>query len=159
MDTVLREGLQRHGQGEKTDSASKEADNFLDSRLPSELASKGVGRQSVVYGYLSSDGKLVDIRSGAPIDIGDFASRRELTLLRMTVDSELCYVSDLNLYDRVKDAVQSAKPDEALDEYAEHYWANVVPLDTYEPGQHRRPEVLIAGDVRPDDIEVAWLNR
>jgi hypothetical protein len=154
LDKVLQEGIKRGDQGEKSDSVVQRTDDCLESRISRELAGMGLSRRHVVYGYLSSGDKLVDIRSGEAVEVHRFSAQRELVLLRITVDSSKCFVSDLDAYDALKMCVESGAADTLLTRLAERYWARIVPLDDYDDGSYRRPEVMVTSDVDAQDIEV-----
>ncbi|HET6736791.1 hypothetical protein, partial [Mycobacterium sp.] len=87
LDRVLREGIKRSDQGEKSDSVVERTDECLEDRLPDDLRDRGLSRRNVIYGFLSSGDKLVDIRDGQEVQVGQFSSQREQVLLRITVDS------------------------------------------------------------------------
>jgi hypothetical protein len=154
LDEVLRSGIKRTGDGEKTDGDIHRTDELLDSRIPAELAERGVTRRSVVYGYLSSGDDLVDIRDGRVVDPAQFSAHREQILLRIVADTAVCFVSDLDAYDAVKMCVESDADDAMLGRLADRYWARVVPFTQYEAGSYRRPEVMAAEDIAPENIEV-----
>jgi len=153
LDTVLREGIKRSDKGEKSDSVVQRADECLDDRRPQDLAARGLSRRAVVYGYLSSGDKVIDIRNGGAVDVHEFTAQRDLVLLRITADSATSFVSDLDAYDAVKMCTASGADDTLLARLAERYWARIVPLDEYD-GSYRRPEVMVTSDVEPQDIEV-----
>jgi hypothetical protein len=148
---VLREGVTTDSHGEKTDSENDRADKYLDDHRPDDVIARGLSRSRVVYGFLPCDDKLIDIRNGKAVDVIEFATHREQLLVRMTVDSADCFVSDLDLYDAIKDMVES---DDVSSEYAEQYWRRVTPLDEFQFGQIRRPEAMIIRDIEPQDINV-----
>jgi hypothetical protein len=153
LDKILRDGLKRSDKGEKSDSVVQRADECLDDRMPDELVARGLSRGEVVYGYLSEGDKLIDIRNGDAVEVHQFSAERDLALLRITVDSAKCFVSDLDAYDAVKICTESSADDSLLARLAERYWARIVPLDEYD-GSYRRPEVMVTSDVNPQDIEV-----
>jgi hypothetical protein len=154
LDGILREGIKRSDHGEKSDSVVQRTDECLEHRIPAHLSSGGLSRDKVVYGYLSAGANLIDIRDGNAIDVNDFASERDLVLLRITADSELCFVSDLDAYDAVRLCVESDADDTLLTQLADRYWARVLPLEEYQPGQYRRPEVMIKSDIDATNIDV-----
>jgi hypothetical protein len=158
LDSVMQEGIKRDDYGEKSDSEVQRTDECLESRIPAELVGQGISRHNVVYGYLSSGDKLIDIRSGAAVDIHAYSSQRDLVLLRITAESADCFVSDLDAYDAVKAGVESGAAEDALSRLADRYWARVVPLDVYlgdhEARRYLRPEVMVANDVDANSIEV-----
>jgi hypothetical protein len=154
LDELRRDGIRRGGSGEKTGGPEQGADTFLDSaRSPAEVQ-RGLSRHDVVYGYLSDGDRLIDIQDGKAVDPPSYAAEREQVLVRMTVDSDRCFVSDLDCYDVVKEGLQSGWSQDALLRWAARYWKQVTPLSDYRPGLYRRPEVMITVDVPPRDIVV-----
>jgi hypothetical protein len=153
LDNALSEGVKRSTHGEKSDSLAKKTDDYLDRRRPEHLPSE-VSRANAVYGYLSDDDKLISIDDGTPVDVKVFAAQRSHVLLRMTVDLDKCFVSDLDRYDAVKEALEGGGEDAALDQLAARYWDRLTPLEKYDFGRFRRPEALITHDVAPSDITV-----
>jgi hypothetical protein len=154
LDDVLQNGIKRSDQGEKSDSVVQRTDECLEQRLPDALRDSGLSRREVVYGYLSSGDKLVDISDGQEVEVGEFSSQRDQVLLRITVDSADCFASDLDAYDAVKMCVASDADDALLTRLAERYWARVIPLEEYEAGQYRRPEVMVTSDIEAAQIAV-----
>ncbi|HEX2211952.1 MAG TPA: hypothetical protein VHH12_00480 [Mycobacterium sp.] len=154
LNAILRDGIRCDDEGEKSDDVIRLTDDCLQSRQPADLAARGVSRSSVVYGYLSVDGKLVDIRTGDEVDAERFTAGREQVLLSITVESTDCFVSDLDAYDAVKMCVDSGAEETLLTRLADRYWARVVPFDDYEAGLYRRPEVMVVKDVAPEAITV-----
>lgn len=152
LGNALSEGVKRSTHGEKSDSLAKKTDAYLDRRRPEHLPSD-VSRANAVYGYLSDDDQLIDIKDGTPVGVKEFAAQRSQVLLRMTVELDKCFVSDLDRYDAVKEALEKGD-DAALDQLATRYWDRLTPLEKYDPGPIRRPEALITHDVAPSDITV-----
>lgn len=155
LEQVLRAGLKRSDEGEKSDAVVQRTDDCLEDRMPADLARRGLSRRSVVYGFLSSGDKLVDIRDGREVGVEQFAAERELVLLRFDVDSADCFVSDLDAYDAIKVCVDSGAEDALLSRLAQRYWERVVPVDDYDPGRYRRPEVMVLNDIAAEDITIA----
>jgi hypothetical protein len=154
LNEVLRQGIKRGTHGEKSNSDNENTDSFLDAHLAKTLAAQGVSRQNVVYGYLASGDKLVDIRNGELVDVKSFTAEREQLLLRILVPSSCCFVSDLDAYDAVKVAIGSNLPDIERQRRAEQYWRRVIPLTQYEGPRIRRPELMITCDIQPAWIDV-----
>lgn len=153
-DNVLSEGIDREANGQKTDSEKKRIDNFLDTHLPAEMELVGISRQEVVYAYMAYQDTVIDIRDGEFIPIDEFNDRSDQVLLRLSVDSKDCYVSDLDLYDTLARAMELKEQNGKLEYLASQYWDRVVPYDKYEIGEYNRPEIMIAQDIRPEAIEV-----
>jgi hypothetical protein len=153
LDNALSEGVKRSTHGEKSDSLAKKTDAYLDRRRPEHLPSD-LSRSNAVYGYLSDDDQLIDIKDGTPVGVKEFAAQRSQVLLMMTVELEKCFVSDLDRYDAVMEALEKGDDDDAVDQLAAQYWDQLTPLEKYDPGPIRRPEALITYDVAPSDITV-----
>lgn len=151
-DTVFAEGIEREAEGEKTDSENDIADAYLDEHMPPEVAAWGVSRQEVVYAYMEYQGAIIDIRDGEFIPVDEFNDRSEQALLRLSVDSKDCYVSDLDAYDALLTAIETDKNDPSNKYLAAHYWDHVLPYDKYVIGEYDRPEILIAADIAPESI-------
>lgn len=154
LENVRRNGIKSKSDGEKSDPETKTADAYLDTHRPTAAARAQLRRQGVVYGFLPAGNRIIDIGSGAEIDVAAFDRDRPQTLLRITVDPARCFVSDLDRYDRVQRALESGEPDDVCLRLAQDYWQGVVALLDYEPGSFRRPEAMIVGDIEPADIEV-----
>jgi hypothetical protein len=158
IDQVLHDGIRCQGSGEKTAGAEQQADTYLDGHAPACYTERGLGRRTVVYGYMPIDDGLIDITTGEAIDVGAFAAQHEQVLVRMDVERSRCYVSDLDCYDIVKDALKSSWPPERLRAWAARYWTRVTPLNDYAAGSFRRPEVMVIGDIAGPDITVVSVN-
>lgn len=154
IDQVLRDGIRCGGAGEKTAAAEKQADAFLDAHVPTDYAERGLSRRHVVFAYLPIGDRLIDIKNGECVEVRTFASRREQRLVRIDIERTRCYISDLDCYDIVKEALNESWPAKALQRWATRYWAAVTPLDDYVSGQVRRPEVMVIGDVSADAVTV-----
>src|SRR5690606_87943 len=116
-EAALKDGLKRTSRGEKgDDELIKTTDELLDSRRPSGLSQAGVSRDNNLYAYLSSDDHIIDIKDGLEKPISEFTDRGEQVLLRLQVDSDKVYVSDLDRYDRLKEAVASGLGQPVLEE-------------------------------------------
>jgi hypothetical protein len=153
-DKVLNEGIKRKANGGKNNSEKKKVDTFLDTHLPDWAKEKEVCRGNVLYAFLERDGHVVDITDGEPMPVSQFMDKSQDALLKITVDSGKCYVSDLDLYDTLMRAMQLDEQDSTREHLADRYWERVIPLEKYELGTIRRPEVMVATDVEPGDIEV-----
>ncbi|MHC9291511.1 hypothetical protein ACRCUN_03545 [Mycobacterium sp. LTG2003] len=154
LDDVERNGLKRNDDGEKSDPETKTADAYLDAHRPAAAVRAQLSRQGVVYGFLAAGNRIVDISTGADVDVATFDRDRPQILLRITVDPARCFVSDLDRYDRVQRALESGDADDECRRLACDYWQQVVALLDYEPGSIRRPEAMVVCDIEPADIEV-----
>jgi hypothetical protein len=153
LNQVLRDGIKRNDQGEKSDSVVQRTDECLEARIPDDLRAHGLSRREVVYAYMSAGSQLIDIRNGDAVDANRFSAERDLVLLRITVDSAKCFVSDLDAYDAVKECIEAGVDDSSLPGLCERYWKRVRPLTEYQPGQYRRPEIMVVSDIKPEDID------
>lgn len=153
-EEILDQGIDRESEGQKMDTEKRKVDEYLDTHLPLELDALDISRDSVVYAYMAHEGNIIDISDGEFIPIDEFNDRSEQTLLKLTVESKDCYVSDLDLYDTLMRAMELGEQDGKLQYLAFHYWESIVPYDKYEMGSIRRPEVMIANDIRPGAVEI-----
>lgn len=153
-DSVLEQGIKRRSEGEKTDSQKKKVDIFLDTHLPDWAKEKGLSRQDAIYAYLSDGEKVVDITDGEAVSVDIFKAKSDQVLLRLSVESEHCYVSDLNLYDTLVRAMELDEQDSTREHLADRYWERIIPLEEYESGTIKRPEVMVIEDISPRDISV-----
>lgn len=153
-ESVLKNGIKRGVKGEKTDAEKKKVDVFLDTHLPDDMQKTGASRQKAVYAYLEHRGSIIDIKDGQAVPIGRFQERSRQLLLKITADSDDCYVSDLDLYDTLTRALELDEQTSTREHLAESYWRRLTPLNEFEIGEITRPEVLIFRDIPPGDIEV-----
>lgn len=154
MWSVLEQGLKKTSRGDKgDDSITAKTDHLLDRCRPAQLKRAGVSRDDNLYCYRVHNGGVVDITNGeikAPDRISESPDQR---LLKVTVDAERCYVSDLDLYDQTAEAVKNGEKDKAK-ELATAYWQKIVRLDQYNHNLgFRRPEVMVTYDIPPKMVE------
>jgi hypothetical protein len=153
VNSILKKGLKRSTRGEKGDDDSiKKTDAFLDNMRPKNIKKMGLSRVNAIYGYLPIHDGVADIRSGKVIATEKIVDSGT-TLLRLTVDPKRCYISDLDMYDMVKDQIRN-EDDMRLKQSAAEYWTNVTRLDKHSIDIPRRPEIMVTYDISPGDIEV-----
>jgi hypothetical protein len=153
LEDALTRGLDCTSRGAKgADESIKQADAFLDDHRPAKLVEANVSRNNNLYAYVASDEGVVDIQNGKVVSLQTFIEHDDQISLRITVDPQKCYVSDLDQYDRVKRALQN---NEAIDlsGLAKQYWASLIPLRTFTMGAIERPEIMITYSIPPQDIE------
>jgi hypothetical protein len=156
LESILLNGLKRTASGEKSDDkAIARTDHFLDQHCPNNLRNAGVSRVNNIYAYLQANGTIVDIVDGRHIPIQEFITRSKQTILELDINPTQCYVSDLDTYDELKDALSNHKDQYLLDELAGSYWNKVKKLSEFSVDGIRRPEVLITYDVPARDIRKA----
>ena len=154
LDTILQQGLKCVSRGEKGDNKDIiKTDRFLDTLRPDAIQKAGLSRDNNLYGYMSIDGSVIDIRDGKIISIDRFARNSKFTTLRLTVDPERCYVSDLNLYDTVKERLKNDAPSRHLIALGTTYWNTITKLSECDTPP-RRPEVMVTYDITPENITV-----
>lgn len=153
-EKILQEGIHQEAEGEKTDDENKKVDAFLDENIPPELDQLNVRRDEVIYAYMEYFDSIIDIRDGEYVPVDEFVDRNDQTLLKLTVDSGDCFVSDLDTYDTLLNAMEADEYEGRLKYLAAQYWDTVIPYDKYELGTYDRPEILITQDVSPSAIEV-----
>lgn len=151
LGLILKEGLKCSDRGAKgQDDAIIKADEFLDECRPDTLKQAGVSRCNNVYGYVGTEGTVVSITDG---NIAPLEQKREGdgAVLLLDINPAHCYVSDLDKFDAVKDALVSGDAN-TVERLASDYWQSLVPLTRYRWQQIQRPEVMITYDITPERI-------
>lgn len=155
LQKTLKEGLKCSSRGEKgNDTAIAKTDKFLDAHRPDTLINSHVSRDNNLYAYTADGDTIIDIVDGQKIDLKVFVEKEEQSVLQLTIDPAKCYVSDIDLFDEVKEVVEKKANAPTLTHLASRYWQNVRPLHTFSIGDMHRPEVMIPFDVHPRDIKV-----
>jgi hypothetical protein len=155
VDAILKEGLKRVSRGEKgNDNAIIKTDAFLDNLRPQTIEMAGLSRNNNIYGYLPVKDRVIDIRDGKVVDKEKIINSGN-TLLQLTIDPKRCYISDLEIYDAIKDQFDSKK-DTHLTRLASKYWSNVTRLDKHDITIPQRPEVMVTYDIPVHDIRVIY---
>lgn len=153
VPAVLSEGVKRHTAGPKTDELIRITDAYLDELVPPRLAAEGVNRRAVIYAYIAVDDNIIDITHGETIPLTMFIARSDLAVLSLEVDPQRCYVSDLDAYDTLKNALESRdEPVAGLERLAAEYWSHLTPLANFSLDMIARPEVMLTYDVPPGAV-------
>ena len=153
LSSVLSDGLKRTSRGAKTDDkAIVKTDKLLDAHCPEHLRAAGLSRQENIYGYLGTESSVSDIKDGSATSISKKRDQNDQVLLRLIVDTQRCWVSDLDKYDAMKTALMNKSPQQTLLELCDNYWNSLQPLDTYNADM-QRPEVMITYNLPPSNIE------
>jgi hypothetical protein len=147
LAAVLKHGLRQGSRGSKSsDPLITQADQLLDEHCPPRLQAAGVSRQANQYAYIPTpDGRIIDIRDGEPKLPAELAGLTGHHLLRLEVDSGVCYVSDLDRFDAVVAALRRGKSQTVV-ERAQVYWRAFTPIEAYKGGI-RRPEAVITTSI------------
>lgn len=153
VDAILENGIKREASGAKRDSHIEMIDTFLDTHASDRIKAAGLSRRGVTYAFMEHDGKIVDIATGESVPVSGFRKGNGMRLLRLTVDAGDCFVSDLDLYDTLKRAMELDEQGSTREHLAERYWERVVPFTQFEFGSIKRPEVMIRADIDPGSIE------
>lgn len=152
MGSVLSEGLKCHSSGSKSDDTTQKVDNFLDLYIPNQLRKMGVSRSSCVYGYLGNTETIIDIKNGSRKPVSEFIAKPKMALLKLGVNEERCFVSDLNTYDKVKATFRKgASPSPSQ---AHTYWKSLIPFSHFIERSNIRPEAMIPYNIPPEDIQI-----
>lgn len=155
LAVILKEGLRRTSRGEKgNDHTIIMTDKLLDERRPARLSGAGVSRDDNLYGYIAGKDSIIDITDGKPVPVQAFIKGSKQAVLRLEVEPKRCYISDLDAYDAVADAIENGRNNAELADLAQRYWDKVILLASFSGGRIRRPEVMITYDVPPDAVEV-----
>jgi hypothetical protein len=152
LASVLKEGLKQTS--ESTMGNNKKIaknDDFLDAVCPPALRDANVSRKHNIYCYLGTDNTIIDIRDGTTVIIKDMVADDTYRLLLVMVDTDKCYVSDLDIYDQIMKKTQAGTYSKQM---ATHYWNSLIPLRRYKFGMIHRPEVMVTYDISPQNIEV-----
>ena len=127
-------------------------DMFLDDKRPKQLEGQGISRDHNIYAYLYLNNQLIDIRTGNGIPLQDFISNSNQAVLKLEIDPQRCYVSDLDTYDSLKKAIEDGDNNAKLEQLAKSYWDKLIPLEEYRPHDILRPEIMITYDILPAQI-------
>jgi hypothetical protein len=154
LEQVLKNGIKRTEQGGKSKQhAIQKTDNFLDTHRTPAMVTANISRSGTIYGYMVTDDQVVNITTGQQVSIPTLKANRSKQLVKVTIDPTRCYVSDLDLYDTLKRALELDEQDSTREHLAEQYWIKITRLSDYKPGTIKRPEIMITYDVPPTAIE------
>jgi len=153
VNTVLAQGLKRTSRGAKGDDAFIiKADRYLDGNRPHDLKVSGVSRDNNIYAYVSLNNRIVDIADGTFLPLEEFIARSTHCVLQLDLDPRRCFVSDLDTYDAIKQAIQEDKEQDILERLARSYWDKLIRLINFKEGSIRRPEIMVTYDITPDKL-------
>lgn len=156
IESILQHGLKKQSRGEKGDDVwIKKTDKFLDECRPKKLREAGVSRDDNVYAYLLTDECVVSIKDGTFVPLTAFVKQASSGLLKLNVDEAQCFVSDLDTYDALKNALQNHDSPDTIETLAHSYWRKLTPLSNYQNRTIRRPEIMITYDITPQCIQRA----
>ena len=149
---ILARGIAKTSRGEKgSDRLIRKTDQLLDDLRPEGLKVKGISRDDNIYAYFTYEDIVIDIKDGNPVPVNDFIKASDQAVVELSVDEARCYVSDLDVYDAMKDAVSGGN-DASARTLAKRYWEQLIPLVIFEPGLIIRPEVMITYDVPSENV-------
>lgn len=152
---IRQEGIKRASRGIKgKDKSIIHTDNFLDKHCPPYLHEISVSRNNNIYGYIGTKSSLIDIQDGSLISLSKKKEQNDQVLLRLDIDTQGCWVSDLDMYDKVKDAIVKKQPNEKILQLCHRYWNALQPLKNYKKNI-KRPEVMITYDIPASCITLA----
>src|SRR5690606_36778273 len=112
LESILQNGLRLSSDGEKDTGLITKVNEFLDMHRPPHYRHAAVSRTTAVYGYLPKDNGVMSITTGETIAFARAVSDNDHVLLKLTVDPTRCYVSDLDLYDTIKDKIENGEIEE-----------------------------------------------
>ncbi len=154
VGAILQKGLIRTSRGQKGDDKYIiQTDAILDQHRSSALKEAGVSRDDNLYCFYAHNGSITDIRDGAVVPLKKYAATNDYSVLEIDVPVKGCYVSDLDTYDALKDAVTHHQQNK-LEQLAKSYWDKLTPLEQYQEGTFRRPEVMITFDIDPGHLRL-----
>lgn len=158
VDSILEKGLKCTSRGDKgDDSVIMQTDKLLDDCRPEKLKQAGISRDNNLYAFIADNNKVISIVDGGAVRIGEFVEKSDQAVFRLTVDPKKCYVSDLDLFDATREAVEKDKSPTTLNKHAARYWNALTPLSNFKINTIKRPEVMVTYDISPESIE--FLNR
>lgn len=174
LPSIMSDGLRYGEQGRHSQDGRVRATNeLLNGVCPSELKGEGVDRMGCIYGYLGVDDKVFDVESGRLVDQERWDVGADNAKLRLLIDPETAFVSDLDAYDALLERLEDRAGEDVLATLAGEYWQRLVRLaevrDHYRledealvaatawpsglPRRLERVEVLITADVATDRIQ------
>lgn len=149
------QGIKKGDRGTKgQDKAIIRTDKLLDAHRPERILRAGVSRCAAIYCYLGTETEVIDITDGSVVPVAKLKVKPGQALLRLTVDAPRCWVSDLDAFDSLKQAITKHQTEDQLLQLAQNYWQTLVRLDAYQAGSIRRPEVMITYDLKPQEFVV-----
>lgn len=155
VTSILEEGLKRTSRGEKgNDDAIIKTDKLLDEYRPDRLLHANVSRDNNIYAYIGYSDTIIDITNDREVALARYVRASSNVLLELYIDQENCYVSDLELYDSIKNGVESGMSNKELLNKIEQYWQTLVPLNAFHLGSIRRPEVMITHDIPATQLQI-----
>lgn len=156
LGSVLTKGLYRVSRGEKGgDPLIKKTDNFLDERRPRVLKEQGLSRDDNIYAYIATDHGVIDIEDGKELSLGALKDKDDLPVLEIDIEPARCFVSNLDTYDAMKQALERHEEPAKLENVATAFWHNLVPLSQFTRGKIPRPEIMITYDIPANKIKKA----
>jgi hypothetical protein len=153
LGAVLKNGLKRKAGGDKSsDKEITKTDGLLDKYCPKDLKDAGLSRQNNLYCYLAYKDSVVDITDGKLKLPAKLSQSPKHVLLRLYIDPIRCYVSNLDLYDQILEAIKLSQDSLAI-ELTHEYWRQITRLDKYDHTQgFKRPEVMVTYNVPKEYI-------
>jgi hypothetical protein len=153
LGPALKNGLERKARGDKSSSEEIiKTDGLLDKYCPKELKDAGLSRQNNLYCYLAYKDSVVDITDGKLKLPAKLSQSPKHVLLRLYIDPIRCYVSNLDLYDQILEAIKLSQDSLAI-ELTHEYWRQITRLDKYDHTQgFKRPEVMVTYNVPKEYI-------
>jgi hypothetical protein len=147
LDDVLAHGLLLASSIGSHSEEIDMTDNFLNKLIPSSLRQKGLDRKTNIYCYMTANDRAVDIKTGDKKSPQGIIDSPQQSILRIEVDPKSCYVSDLDLYDKILELLQDSNEAEAKN-LARMYWQKIQSLSDYSQ-DITRPEVMVTYDIPP----------
>jgi hypothetical protein len=155
LELALKVGLKRTSSGDKGDDKEIiKTDKLLDDNRPAELILANVSRGNCSYCYFYYKNKIVDITDGKLKGVHEISRSKSQALLRVSVVSTCCYVSNLDLYDEVLLCLKRGNAAKAK-KLADKYWHELTRLDKYDHSNgFIRPEIMVTYDIPATQIEI-----
>lgn len=155
LHEILDIGIKRTTHGSHSvDSSILVADKYLDSHRPDSIKHRRISRANNIYAFLGNEKQIISIKDGGRVSTLRYSQRGKQLLVRLEVDPKKCFVSDLDLYDTLRRALELKEQDSTLENLAYKYWDKIIRLDEYIDDTIARPEVMITYNVPPENISL-----
>lgn len=150
IESAIITGLLTNEVKDIKDDEINRTDELINHILPKKYIKVGINRKSNIYCYLTYDNYVIDIESGNKVDVKDLRVSPTDSLLYVDVDPTKCFVSDLDIYDQIKNALINNELKKAK-QLAVLYLKKLQRLSDY---NHKimRPEVMVTYNISPSNI-------
>jgi hypothetical protein len=163
LASIQQEGLHYGATGTNNQEPhARKTNETLDRLRPKHLVRQNVSRDNCLYCYLLIGDRLLDVDSGQTVPLTQWDPGEDKAGLLLEIDPSIAYVSDLEAYDRLADALERQAPNDKIENLAAQYWQRLLPLsealERYRldsnRGRYGRVEVMLTASVPPENITI-----